>query len=819
MRYVVTSTFALLVFFTVVAFQAQSLSAEENGTIPAQEKPTVTEEEKATFIEVYSMATILPKELIDLRNKIEEVSKVAVVEKELPVLSEEIEEIRWDTIFAQSNPQVQLQTVAALQEKNQRVILRLQKLSDMVMEFIETLSKMRKTWKQKKERVTALENNEDIQVMMVTEQYDKVMETIDVAMSLIEKNLQKALLTGKKIGDQQIILYSIKSDLLALDQEIKLSSTQQTAPSILSPEFYSQITLDLITQSFNRTNQVIADRLKNLRDNILIFIPLSLLFLLIYLAIKKSRDLIQSSSRWYVFAKCPLATAVFMISSFAAIYNLLPSTNTVLLEQWRALLHIVTLLAVIRLTKYLVTDKDRRGLLKRLTLFMVVTLTFLLLGVPNIIISIYVFYASLVAVGYYFYMLPAIKGKKISDTWIEWVWGIFPAMVLVSGVIGYDQLAVMAFLTLLSTVIACLIVWILYLMNLGLLELTLSLLPFGLLRDSANTIIDGFRPIIIWAHLFILTIIQCVIWDIYPTINIAYTEVLNLGFEFVGLHVSPRFVFTVVLVFYTALLASKAVQVVLLKQVLPRYKAERGVQLSIARLVHYAIVTIGFLIMLKVLGFQLSQLTLLGGALGVGIGFGLQAIVNNFASGLILLFERPIKVGDTIQIGTEWGEVKQLGLRATVIQTFDNAEIVVPNSDLITGQVTNWTLGDRKVRVRIPVGVAYGTDVTKVLEILLACGKANPMVLDRPQPAALFLAFGASSLDFELRVWIPEFLDKLQVLSELNQDIDSEFAANGIEIPFPQSDLHLRTIGDEAGAKLRGRDASEAAKVEAQPES
>ncbi len=259
------------------------------------------------------------------------------------------------------------------------------------------------------------------------------------------------------------------------------------------------------------------------------------------------------------------------------------------------------------------------------------------------------------------------------------------------------------------------------------------------------------------------------------------------------------------IVFYGAQIASKAIQALLLNNVLPRYKAEKGVQLSITRLVHYATLTVGFLIMLRVLGFQLNQITLLGGALGIGIGFGLQAIVNNFASGLILLFERPIKVGDTIQIGTEYGEVKQLGLRATIIQTFDNAEIVVPNSDLITGQVTNWTLADRRVRVKIPVGVAYGTDVTKVMDILVACGNANPMVLSNPKPNALFLAFGSSSLDFELRVWIPEFLDKLQVLSDLNQDIDNEFAINNIEIPFPQSDLHLRSVDETAAYHIHGK--------------
>ncbi|PIE60284.1 MAG: mechanosensitive ion channel protein MscS, partial [Desulfobulbus propionicus] len=233
---------------------------------------------------------------------------------------------------------------------------------------------------------------------------------------------------------------------------------------------------------------------------------------------------------------------------------------------------------------------------------------------------------------------------------------------------------------------------------------------------------------------------------------------------------------------------------ILLQEVLPRYYVEKGTRISITRLVHYTVVTVGFLITLKVLGFDLKQITILGGALGIGIGFGLQAIVTNFASGLILLFERPIKVGDTIQVGTDLGEVKNLGLRATIIQTFDNAEIVVPNSDLITGQVTNWTLAERRVRVKVSVGVAYGSDVAKVLEILKSCASEHPLVLSTPAPTAVLLNFGASSLDFQLRCWIPEFLQKIKVLSELNQAIEEEFSANGIEIPFQQTDLHIKSV-------------------------
>ncbi len=150
-----------------------------------------------------------------------------------------------------------------------------------------------------------------------------------------------------------------------------------------------------------------------------------------------------------------------------------------------------------------------------------------------------------------------------------------------------------------------------------------------------------------------------------------------------------------------------------------------------------------------------------------------------------------------IQVNNEYGEIKKVGLRATVVKTLDNSEIVIPNSELVIGTVTNWTLGERRVRVKIPVGVAYGTDTTKVLKILMSCADECPMVLSDPSPNALFLSFGDSSLDFELRVWIPEFNERRTVLSELNQEINNEFEQAGITIPFPQRDLHLQMQADE----------------------
>ncbi|MBW1750250.1 MAG: mechanosensitive ion channel family protein, partial [Deltaproteobacteria bacterium] len=337
--------------------------------------------------------------------------------------------------------------------------------------------------------------------------------------------------------------------------------------------------------------------------------------------------------------------------------------------------------------------------------------------------------------------------------------------------------------------------------SLIILELLLTLLP--IIRRHSDVIVQALRPLVFIFCVLLFYVFFAVIWYLYPTTREAARGLATLGIPLGDYTLTMNMVFMTVGILYGAILISRATQSILMDGVLPRYNIDKGVQLSITRLVHYAILLIGCIILIRVMGANLTKLTILGGALSVGIGFGLQAIVNNFASGLILLFERPIKVGDTIEIGTDMGEVKKLGLRSTIIQTFDNAEIVIPNSDLIAGQVTNWTLAERKARVKIPVGVAYGSDIPKVLEILLAVAGEHPMILTTPAPNALFLAFGASSLDFELRVWIAEFTDRRQVQSELNQEINSEFADAGIEIPFPQTDLHLRTVDDEAAEVLR----------------
>ena len=233
--------------------------------------------------------------------------------------------------------------------------------------------------------------------------------------------------------------------------------------------------------------------------------------------------------------------------------------------------------------------------------------------------------------------------------------------------------------------------------------------------------------------------------------------------------------------------------------VVPRADLPKGVPETISRLTSYVVIAIGAVIASTAAGFDISKVTIIVGALGVGIGFGLQNIVNNFVSGLILLFERPIRVGDTLEIGGTGGTVETIGMRASIVRTWDGAEIIVPNADLISQQVVNWTLNQNRHRMVIPVGVSYDSDPEKAGEIIVGVANDHKDVDATPNPACLFMGFGDSSLDFQLRAWTAESVH-MSVASDLRYGIFKKLAEAGIEIPFPQRDLHLRTVNPEAAS-------------------
>ena len=239
--------------------------------------------------------------------------------------------------------------------------------------------------------------------------------------------------------------------------------------------------------------------------------------------------------------------------------------------------------------------------------------------------------------------------------------------------------------------------------------------------------------------------------------------------------------------------ASRLLSSLLVSRGLSRVRMDEGTKYVLKRVTEYVLIAIGTIIAFQSIGINLSGLAVIFGLLSVGIGFGLQNIASNFISGIILLFERPIQVGDRITVGETLGDVEEINIRSTTIRSLDNISIIVPNNEFIEGRVTNWSHGDLKIRMNIKVGVSYDSDIEVVFTALKETAAENPKVLRKPAPEVLLLEFGDSSWNMELRVWIADPKDYYRILSEINCAIVHKFRKYGIEIPYPQQDVHVRS--------------------------
>ncbi len=265
------------------------------------------------------------------------------------------------------------------------------------------------------------------------------------------------------------------------------------------------------------------------------------------------------------------------------------------------------------------------------------------------------------------------------------------------------------------------------------------------------------------------------------------------GFKVGGITISLISLASAILLFVVMLFITRFTQKVLANKVLPKTRMEESVRLSFVQIFGYIGLTIAFMAAIGSVGFDLSNLALIAGALSVGIGFGLQSIVSNFVSGLILLFERPIKVGDWVILASGEGVVKRISVRATEIETLDRTAIIIPNSELISASVTNWTHKDRTGRLTIGVGVSYDADPQRVYDLLIDVAKESDLVLSSPLPSVVFKDFGDSALIFDLRVFIRNVTDRYTIATKLRLDIWNRLKEEGIEIPFPQRDIHIRS--------------------------
>jgi small-conductance mechanosensitive channel len=582
-------------------------------------------------------------------------------------------------------------------------------------------------------------------------------------------------------------------------QTMQGKTFQKTARSFTSPRFYNQFDRSLLIATKKGLEGVSGIGSGFFRtQGWLVGLQLLIATLLTGFLIHKGRRE-RGETEWQFILLHPLATAIFVATiACGSLYSAPPAL-------WRWMLAFLAAFSSAVLISGLLDDPRKKLMIYVLAGIYVLTLGLQIIALPLPLYRLYLALLSLLGIP--FLLVLAARHRRVpgrrNDYFILAL--RLGALVLfcsfVAQWIGYSTLSSRLFESSMKTVFLGLFSWmtlhlgrgsVQYLIKLPILQRRRFIVQFG---DELEI---HLRKLLLGVILGYVVFYLMEVWGVFPSAGQAWRAFLASGFMLGQKKISMHLVLLAVLTLYASIQGSWILGALLETEFFPTRSVDLGVRDSILKLLHYGVITVGFLLAISLLGFELKNFVVLAGALGIGIGFGLQHIVNNFVSGLLLLFERPVKVGDMVMIESEWCTVRKIGLRATIVETFDQSEIIVPNSDLISQKVTNWTLSSEQSRVVVKVGVAYGTNVKKVLEILTECAAQHPKVLADPPPSPLFVEFGDSAMNFELRAWVEKASHRLQVKSDLLIAIDEKFHQQGVEIPFPQHDLHLRSIDTHA---------------------
>lgn len=683
-------------------------------------------------------------------------------------------------------------------------------------EYIRRLGGWRKEWltERKQWRYWQAALGQEFQIDHLQSTFQRTNAVVDTALGLVLPQLEAMLIVQEKAANVQTRIGDLSAACDALLKDKRRDSLLTASPPIMSAEFISQIQSAALWRAVGESTDDIVwpgSRFLNRQGWPLLAQGFIAIFSIV--VVYQNRQRLKASERWRFLAARPISAGLlfgFMATLEIYEYGGAPPI-------WKLANTIIAAAAFARLMGALITVSWQKQFVYGLMTVLIASRLMDGLNFPLPILRLYTFFAALAGLAYCW----RLAGESTRDGQSPLyalslrLVAFFFTVIIIAELWGKKALGSHIFFSLIRSMATVLVFALFMHLIRGGLEWLFRTSP--LRRASAITnheteVIIGrlawFVNIVVMG-LFLLPAVL-MFWGVYDSLGEAAAGLLSLGFNLGDKRISVSSLLAAAAILYGSFLTSWMVHKLLVEKM--RYKRiiEKGVRLSIARLAHYFIMLVGLMIALSSLGLEIGKITLMLSALSVGIGFGLQTVVNNFISGLILLFERPVRVGDYIEFNGTWAEIKEIGLRATIVQTFDSADVIIPNADLVTNQVTNWTLSNRLVRVIVPVGVAYGSDISLVTETLMACAKANPHVTNYPSPQVLFLNFGESSLDFELRAWVKDADERVTVNSELHYLIDQRFRAAKIEISFPQRDLHVRSVDAHVNIPARKEEAEPA---------
>ena len=677
---------------------------------------------------------------------------------------------------------------------------------DIIYTQLKTLEKLRRTWEKEKTYWQEWQGYlRKIDVKATAEVFKRTLSSIDTLLKRITRVGGELVEAQQKYSPGQEIIASRLSTIGKALDSLRMDTFRRNTFSMFDLDYYRQFDRELFADFKNDLVAPIiipANFLKRhgVAIGLQLFSIVTIALLLIYRN-RQSKPLTEGLS--FLFRR-PMAGATFVsitfISNFTNLYANMPPV-------WRWLLVMIITIAALRLANSFYEQPLAKNMVRAIAIIFLITESLRYFGLPTPLLQLYNAFLCTVTIPIYWRLIRRRdEDQPLRQRFLIYL--IFGLAItgLFANVLGNESFTT----NLIDATLSTFILIILLRMGLRLCNGGVEAFMHAawikdrhfiqvLGQEEGTSKLQTLLRIIILVNAgFWMT----VIWMIFGSVDEAREVLMGFEYSFGEFSVSIKMVVMMIMVIYLTSLISWVIQAFADSQIMTPSKMDIGVKESFKRLTHYGLFTVGFLVAVNMAGLDLQKFTILAGALGVGIGFGLQNIVNNFVSGLILLFERPVKVGDVINIDQDWGTIKKIGLRSTIFETFDRAEIIVPNADLVSHKVTNWTFSSKIVRVSLSVGVAYGSPLEKVIGVLSRAAREHPDVSSYPEPDTVFEEFGNSSINFKLRFWIHTIDDRVKIRSEVAVNVDRLFRELGIEIPFPQRDLHLRSIDTNLQAQF-----------------
>lgn len=557
----------------------------------------------------------------------------------------------------------------------------------------------------------------------------------------------------------------------------------KTAPAFYETHFFAQFTSGLSGEIILNTKQACQWDLETIQRHLTEMIPVLLLFLVLLFSLKKLESVAGADMQ-----KLPLllALAIMWLMVPTLIRDPLPIENIFF---W-----IIAAILFFLLLRHIPSganeQKDIRVLLVLYTLLSLIDIIGLPVPLYRAFIGVLGFGASL----YCFRRLDSCTASSWLFRLTLQILAVLFFAAAMAELLGYHLLAVLLINGSTKSAFLIFALWNLRHYFLKIITSVLNiegLQNFNIIQKYRFLVYEKIKFVLHTLMGFIVLLALGKFWGFADSFAEAFENLWNISLNFGEQKITLGMLLSATLAFYLVHLVSFFTRHFLEDDVYPRQNISAGAGKSINSLIHYSAWIISIFLAFVLLGFEIKQFAIIAGALSVGLGFGLQNIVNNFVSGLILLFERPIKVGDTLDIDGEWGTVEKVGLRSTIIRSSSKTQLILPNSEFISKKVKNLTLSDPDYRVVIPVNVAYGSDLNLVKNILLEIANKHPEIDHKTQPKIYFSGFGENALNLEIWFWTNNVNLKHDIISDFLFKIDEEFRQNGVKIPFPQREIHL----------------------------